>query len=477
MKWLIGFITVTGFNFSVWAVIGLMRFISEKFNSSKSAQADFFSLNKEQVAAVVPAHNEELTIRQTIKSLKRILPRENIYVGSDGSSDRTCRVATNTGVKVINIQPNRGKAGAIRYTINHFGLLNCYQAILIVDADSQIDVNYLKYALPLFNDPKTVAIAGHVLSKWSAHSLPRWNHFFSAYRIRLYRILQIIVRYGQTWKYANVTTIAPGFVSMYRTQALRKINIDAPGLIIEDYNMTFEVHHKKLGRIAYNPKVSGTTDDPHSFRDYRRQVWRWNLGFWQTVRRHGFWPSMFSLTTGMMLMELLLYSTFFVSLPLIISWILITGEPLILPLPVLYFISVSLMLGGLIVIASVFLNDYVKTIIRLKIKDRFRYIGFIDLVLLLLALLGVYYYSVHLLALSPLSAVSISLSDLVIGILVADYLTTILAAIIDKKPLLLVYGLGFVGLRYVDALLFLAALPASFIIKSKGKWRSPLRQK
>ncbi|HCC49777.1 MAG TPA: glycosyl transferase, partial [Candidatus Jacksonbacteria bacterium] len=167
MKWLIGFITVTGFNFSVWAVIGLMRFISEKFNSSKSAQADFFSLNKEQVAAVVPAHNEELTIRQTIKSLKRILPRENIYVGSDGSSDRTCRVATNTGVKVINIQPNRGKAGAIRYTINHFGLLNCYQAILIVDADSQIDVNYLKYALPLFNDPKTVAIAGHVLSKWS----------------------------------------------------------------------------------------------------------------------------------------------------------------------------------------------------------------------------------------------------------------------------------------------------------------------
>ena len=45
---------------------------------------------------------------------------------------------------------------------------------------------------------------------------------------------------------------------------------------------------------------------------------RWCLGFWQTVRRHGFWPSRFCLALAVTVFELLMSSLFFVSLPLVV---------------------------------------------------------------------------------------------------------------------------------------------------------------
>ena len=51
--------------------------------------------------------------------------------------------------------------------------------------------------------------------------------------------------------------------------------------------MTFEIHAKKLGRIAFHPSAAvAYTQDPDNLQDYTRQVRRWILGFWQTVRRH-----------------------------------------------------------------------------------------------------------------------------------------------------------------------------------------------
>ena len=81
--------------------------------------------------------------------------------------------------------------------------------------------------------------------------------------------------------------------------------------------MTFEVHHKHLGRIAFHPGVQAYTQDPDNLRDYTRQMRRWCLGFWQTVRRHGFWPSRFCLALAVTVFELLMSSLFFVSLPLV----------------------------------------------------------------------------------------------------------------------------------------------------------------
>lgn len=361
------------------------------------------------VAVLVPAHNEEKTIHLCLDALKKVVPMNNVFVGSDGSTDNTVEIVKQWECNVADIQPNGGKARAIQYLIDHFEICQHYKAVLIMDADSEIDAHYMKYALPLFDDPSVVAIAGHATPKWEPHWLPSWGNFFIAYRVRLYKVMQAFLRYGQTWKYSNVSYIIPGFSSMYRCSVIPDIDITAPGLLIEDFNMTFEIHKKRCGKIAYTPKAISVCEDPHSLRDYINQVKRWNLGFWQTTKRHGFWVSFFWLSLIIFTFEVLLQSMVFLMFPVVLTWLLLMpGETLTMWLPML---------------------------------------GIVD----------------------------IGLSDLVIGVLLIDYLLTVIVTLIEEKPMLLIYGLGFILLRWIDAFIFLLTLPLTYFIESDGRWASPSR--
>jgi cellulose synthase/poly-beta-1,6-N-acetylglucosamine synthase-like glycosyltransferase len=414
MKLFLSFITLYGISIFLWASVGLCRFINEKieyFRRKEKLDDSIPSgrITLDDVAVLIPAHNEEKTIKDCLEALSKVVPKENIYLGSDGSSDNTVGVVRELDYKIADIQPNGGKARTLKYLIDHFSICESYKAILIMDADSEIDKHYLKMALPLFDDPSIVAIAGHANPKWERHWSPRWSMFFIAYRVRLYKLTQALLRYGQTWKHSNVSFIVPGFASMYRCSVLPKIEITAPGLIIEDFNMTFELHHQKLGKIAYTPRVRCVCQDPHNLKDYYEQVRRWYLGFWQTIRLHGLWPSFFWLSLGMFIIEMLLQSIIFLIVPLTLVWfLLMPDETLSLWLP-------------------------------------------------------------------HMGLTEISLLDVVIGVFVADYLITIIVSIAEKKPIMMIYGFGFVFLRWIDALLFLMTLPLSFRVKSDGRWVSPSR--
>jgi poly-beta-1,6-N-acetyl-D-glucosamine synthase len=304
-----------GVNIAFWCVVGLLRFTSERFASRRPSPST--RLTVADVAAVIPAYNEEVALPKCIRALAKIIPAGQIYVASDGSKDRTTAIATWLGCQVLDIRPNRGKAQALALAIKEQHLCDAYEAVLIHDADSEIDLHYLDYALPLFDDPEVVVVAGHVLSRWQNQRWPSLGMLFTAYRTRLYRIVQAVFQYGQSWKHTSVSYIAPGVASMYRTAALRKIDIAAPGLVIEDFNMTFEVQHKRLGRIAYSPMARCYTEDPFRLADYRKQVSRWYLGFWQTVWRHGIWRGKFWAALGPILVELLIFSAFALTLPVV----------------------------------------------------------------------------------------------------------------------------------------------------------------
>jgi len=364
-----------------------------------------------EVASITSAHNEEKTIAKTLRSLQKILPAENIFVVSDASTDKTAEIVRSYKSNVIDVNPNRGKAGALEYGLTYFDLYNRFKAVMIVDADSEVSPLYLDYALPGFNEPETAAVAVHAKSSWQSHWPPKKSLFFAAYRIRFYRVLQAFLRYGQTWKLTNVTTIIPGFASIYRTSVLKQIDIAAPGLVIEDYNMTFEVQHKKLGKIAYIPGAYGVSADPLSLKDYIKQVKRWNLGFWQTVKQHGFWPSLFSLSLFFYIVEILVFGLFFLTLPILLIWF--------------------------------FLHDF--SPITIPVFENL-----------------------------PILSV-LTIWDLLIGVFLVDYLMTIIVAIKEEKPILLLYGIGFSFLRYIDTFLILYTLPLAFIVKSTGKWKSPRR--
>jgi cellulose synthase/poly-beta-1,6-N-acetylglucosamine synthase-like glycosyltransferase len=413
-------VLVLGINFTLWGLFGLIRLLDDGIGRSRSRRpnpaasaAPGFHIG--DVAVLIPAHNEELVLGRTLSSAAALVPIEHVYVVSDGSTDATEIVAKEQGAHVLRLTPGRGKASALVAGLRQFDLGSRYRVVVLVDADTELDADYLSRGLEQFADPRVVAVAGATTTDWERNQDgPLVSRFLLAHRDRVYILTQLLQKFGQGWRRMNVVHIVPGAASMYRVEALAEIELDAPDLVIEDFNMTFEVHHRGLGRVAFHPGVRARTQDPDNFRDYLRQMRRWTLGFWQTVRRHGFWPSRFGLALGITVFELLMSSLFFVSLPL--------------------------------VLVGFGLNEIIGEAVP-GVSEPADFLGN---------------------AFSP--------RLLFLAVVVPDYCLTVLAAFVQRRPQYLLLGLGFLGMRIVDAGTALYTLPLSWARRSSGPWVSPARR-
>ncbi|SIO85815.1 glycosyltransferase [Nocardiopsis sp. JB363] len=368
------------------------------------------------IAVIIPAHNEEPVIDAAISSALGLFNRWDIYVVSDSSKDSTAEIAAKTGVNVLELLTNRGKAGAIEAVIEEFALTENYDGVLILDADTELHSGYVEGAKRQLADPDVAAVAGFVVSEWKPWERSIVGRIISAYRDRLYFMLQYFMRFGQTWKRVNVSFIVPGFASVYRSRALKQITVNPPGLVIEDFNMTFEVHHKRLGRVSMHADTKAFSQDPFTFRDYRKQVGRWTLGFWQTLRRHKMWPSLFCLCLALYVFEVVLVS-------------------------LLFLVTVGI---AVFVLLGTFAGDLLTGIPFLT--DSFSAVT----------------------AFLPLTA-------LAIGLLVPDYMLTCMMTMIRRRPSYLFYGLFFFPIRVVDSYISLRMIPKAWTAKSDGRWSSPVR--
>jgi 1,2-diacylglycerol 3-beta-glucosyltransferase len=97
---------------------------------------------------VVPAHNEESEIAQTVASLRAIeYPREHVrvLVVADNCSDRTAEVAAAAGAQVLVRQDadRRGKGHALAFAFQRCLADGFSDAIVVVDADTVVSKNLL----------------------------------------------------------------------------------------------------------------------------------------------------------------------------------------------------------------------------------------------------------------------------------------------------------------------------------------------
>jgi cellulose synthase/poly-beta-1,6-N-acetylglucosamine synthase-like glycosyltransferase len=375
LSFLIALILVWGLNFIFWGFVSFIRVITEKIkklirNISKKRPEEI-AIKVNDVAVMVPAHNEELVIGNTLISLSNLIKPSNIFVVSDGSTDCTAEVARMYGINVLELNPGRGKAGALETGIKYFEIAQKYKAVILVDADTRLKQNYLTKALPYFNDPRIVAVAGYASTIWNPKKMSWRQLLFVSHREKVYFLNQRLIKFGQTWKYTNVTPIVPGFASIYKTSILDKVNINPPGLVIEDFNMTFEIHHKKLGEIAHHPDVVAYTQDPDNLKDYFRQVRRWHLGFWQTIRLHGFWFGKFWAAMILTLAEVILGSLAFLILPFLLVASLVQSNIFLLPWWPEFLKWQNLLFGFFI---GIWLSDYILTIIVAICQKRKEYL-------------------------------------------------------------------------------------------------------
>lgn len=412
-------IVMFGVNAVFWSSVGIARRI-EQWRHQRSGHARHAALpgtrlTADDVAILVAAHNEELVIENTIESALALVPASNVHVISDGSVDRTAELACEAGVQVLELDPNKGKAGALAAGIEHFELADNFSVVVLLDADTRLAADYLETGLRSFDDPEVVAVAGRSATIVTPAPETRLGRFLISYRERVYVAVQLLIKYGQAARKANVVSIVPGFASMYRTSILSRIDIAAQGLVIEDFNMTFEVHAKQLGRIAFHPSAAvAYTQDPDNFREYTNQVRRWTLGFWQTVRRHTWQANKFWLALSCYIVELV-----------------VSSVVLILFLP--------LLLATLAAAA----------IVRWSETPPAAVVEFAHIM-------------------PPLY--------LVLGILIPDLVLTVLAAVAMRRPGYLLYAPLFPLMRIVDAYICLRTLPQAWSFRSTGRWTSPTRR-
>jgi len=85
----------------------------------------------ENVAAIIPAYNEEKYIGAVLSVLQPVQYLSEIIVVNDGSTDKTSEVARSFGVKVIDLPSNQGKGAAMRQGV----LQTTASIILFLDAD------------------------------------------------------------------------------------------------------------------------------------------------------------------------------------------------------------------------------------------------------------------------------------------------------------------------------------------------------
>jgi len=233
---------------------------------------------KEQLALLLPAHNEELIIEATIKSaIAAGQDIEHIYVVNDNSTDKTRQIATRLLGKsnVLNVKRS-GKALAVKKATTHFKIIERYDWLHVADADSIFSKDYFHvYRRKL--DPEKYAVAlGFVQSL-------RGN-WISSYRALTYTHGQQVDRRIQSA--LGMITVFPGPVTCLRTDIINKLSFEGPSLT-EDFDITLQVHRKKLGNILYIPQAVNYTQDPQNLSDFCKQNLRWMRGFFQGVKKYG----------------------------------------------------------------------------------------------------------------------------------------------------------------------------------------------
>lgn len=275
-----------------------------------------------KLVLLLPAHNEELILKATIRSA--IAAGQNIkdiYVVNDSSTDATEAIAiAELGQDHVLSVERSGKALAVKQAIDHFNLDDRYEWLHIADADSIFSPDYFRHFRKKLNSQKYAVALGFVQSL-------RGN-WISTYRALTYTYSQHVVRRVQSK--LGMISVFPGPITCFRTDIIDKLEFGGNSLT-EDFDITLQVHRKKLGEIVFIPKAVNYTQDPQSLSDFCKQNLRWQRGFFQGVQKYrvGFRGQRIDVSLGLqMFITLLFFLQVLVLVPLIIMF---TGNWLVIP--------------------------------------------------------------------------------------------------------------------------------------------------
>ncbi len=229
------------------------------------------------VTVLIPAHNEESVIVQTVTSvLLSDLNDIHVIVVDDGSSDRTLELlqsnfGRNDAVQIIH-QVNRGKAAALNNALSQART----DIVVTIDADTEIESDSIRKLLRHFSDPTVAAVAGNVKVGNRSRWLTRWQ------------ALEYVTSQNmekRAFDLLNCITVVPGALGAWRKHAIEQGGGITADTVAEDADLTIGI--RRLGwRITYDEESLAWTEAPETPGALIRQRFRWTFGTLQSFWKH-----------------------------------------------------------------------------------------------------------------------------------------------------------------------------------------------
>jgi biofilm PGA synthesis N-glycosyltransferase PgaC len=250
-----------------------------------------------KVSVIIPAHNEERCIADTLQSLINIdYPNLEILLVDDGSTDQTYDISLPfAGIhddKTIKIfrKPQGGKASALNLAFRY-----CTgEYIVCMDADSQLAPDSIRMLLRRFIHDNVGACAGQVVVRNRCNLLTHLQALE-------YMLMNGTARMFQS--YFSSVLIAPGPLTMFRRHVLQELQDrwgsdyhserlqfgKVPGpwesdTFAEDTKLSLSILASGAD-IVYEPAALCFTSAPTHVQRLLNQRYRWNRGNIQAVRR------------------------------------------------------------------------------------------------------------------------------------------------------------------------------------------------
>lgn len=283
-------------------------------------------LYKKRLALLLPGHNEELIIQATIRSAMAAGQRkDDIFVVDDCSTDKTRKKAIELlGARQVLTVERSGKARAVYQAIKHFKIEDRYHWLHIADADSVFGEDYFRIYRRNLKGTEYAAAIGFVQSL-------RGN-WISKYRAFSYTYGQHLIRRMQSW--FGMISVMPGPITSFRTDIIKHLDFAVESLT-EDFDITLQIHRKKLGKIKFIPGAVNFTQDPQTLADFCHQTARWQRGFFQGMLKYriGTRRQMIDASIAYQMLQLVFY---LFQLGVLVPFVIITtGRWIVIPIIIL----------------------------------------------------------------------------------------------------------------------------------------------
>ena len=268
------------------------------------------------ITIIVPAHNEEASIRVEVRNLLELdYPELEIVVVNDGSDDGTLdemrkefrlrpvrsvyvaslksapvrglyRSGVDARLLVIDKEPAGSKADAINAGLN--AATSPY--VCIVDADSVLERDaLLRIMVPVLADPKRVVAVGGIIRVLNGSEIAKGNLRRARLPRKSIEIIQVIEYLRafligrEAWSQGNMLMVISGAFGVFRTDLVRAVGGYRANTIGEDFDLVARLHKHLLEkhaeyRIHFVPDPMCWTEVPSDLKSLSRQRARWQKG-------------------------------------------------------------------------------------------------------------------------------------------------------------------------------------------------------